>query len=341
MPFRQTLSACLILLVSLLAMQATSAFYANNLQIAPAAKPVEPPKKAKQDVKATTIKKGDATPANEQPPKQASTKLPEKSVALNKQKTVYLNAKKKSVWLKTEVVMNNGLLEMLCCLKQTKEHESIFALDAKAATVHAALLAVGAKVGKPVQFDPEFQPPTGQKISIFVHWVDKDGKQHRTDARSWIQTATRRYFAVKMTALPEGLKLPDDSELKFDSKFEELIWFGTMTKDEKASLTKLSQDKGFQKAIGDLFSKSQPKPMKEDWVFAGSYFYKDPGDGKQLYAAESGDLICVANFATATIDIGASSTANNGELNYAADPKKVPPLGTKVLLELVPGMPGK
>lgn len=263
-------------------------------------------------------------------------KIPETAKPLNKKKTVFLDAKKKTVWLKTEVVMSNGLLEMLCCLNQTKEHESIVSLDAKAAVVHAALLAAGAKTGKPVQFEPEFIAPTGHKISIYANWMDKEGKVQRADIRNWMETATRRYFAVKRKELPKDFsKLPEDSELKFDRKFEELVWFGPMSKNERDSLLKLSKDKSFQADINSLYENSQPKPMKSDWVFAGSYFFEDPDTKEQFYAAESGDLICVANFPTAMIDVGESSSKSNGELNYAANPKKIPPLGTGVFLELV------
>jgi len=47
-------------------------------------------------------------------------------------------------------------------------------------------------------------------------------------------------------------------------------------------------------------------------------------------------LICVANFATATLDLSASSSAANDDLMFEAFTEKVPPIGTKVTIELIP-----
>ena len=61
---------------------------------------------------------------------------------MNKQETVLLDAEGKRLVLKGEVCLREGLLEMLVCLKQTKEHESILSVATKAQTVHAGLLAL-------------------------------------------------------------------------------------------------------------------------------------------------------------------------------------------------------
>lgn len=99
---------------------------------------------------------------------------------------VWLDRKNKRVILDGEVCLREGYLEMFACLKRTKEHESIVAVDTKAYVVHAALLALGAKPGKPVQFRPEYRPPSGTEIGITVEWVNEKGKKETAKAQDWI-----------------------------------------------------------------------------------------------------------------------------------------------------------
>jgi len=112
----------------------------------------------------------------------ASGKTADGLVSLDPKGIVRLDRDGKRLLIKTRVVLREGMLEMLCCPAQTKEHESILAVDAKAYIIHAGLLALGAKPGGPVQYRPEFKPPTGQQIDIFLQWTDATGKPHRVRA---------------------------------------------------------------------------------------------------------------------------------------------------------------
>jgi hypothetical protein len=76
--------------------------------------------------------------------------------------------------------------------------------------------------------------------------------------------------------------------------------------------------------------------MTHDWVFAGSGFWKDPDTGQEHYKANSGDLICVSNFPTATLDLPIESSQANDNLLFSAFTERVPPRGTKVRLVLIP-----
>lgn len=257
-------------------------------------------------------------------------------VPLNPQKTVLLDREAGKVVLETEVVFRSGLLEMLVCLKQTKEHESILALDAKARDVHAGLLALGAKTGSPVSWEPEFQAPDGQEIEITLMWQDAEKKWHRVPAQKWMRGTTRKYFVTKLESLPAGVNLPEDSELRFDEKHQELLWFGIMSKEERDRLLALSTETTFQEAVKSLYEVSQIKPMKADFVFVGSGFYVDEKTGEKFYLAEDGTLICVANFPSATIDIRERSSASSGALAYEAWEERIPPLETRVRVELKP-----
>lgn len=284
-----------------------------------------------------------SAPADDKPSTKAATKnqpaaekADESLVPLNQDGTVLLDKKRNRVLLKTRVALRQGALEMLCCLKQTKEHESILSLDAKAYVVHTALLALDAKPGKPVHFDTEYHPPTGQKIDIFLNWTDDEGKVHRVPARNWIRQAINRFRMAKFDRLPPGLKLPKNSELRYDSKLNELSWYGPMTVQQKVEFLALSDDKAFQAVIESFFQQSQPQEMEADWVFAGSSIYKDDDTGKQFYLAEDGDLICVANFASAMIDVASKSSADDNGRDYEAFTDRIPPKETPVTIELIP-----
>ena len=76
--------------------------------------------------------------------------------------------------------------------------------------------------------------------------------------------------------------------------------------------------------------------MEAEWVFAGSGTYRDPATGHECCLAESGDLICVANFSSALLDVAMRSSADNNQLLYEAFTERIPPLGTAVTIELVP-----
>lgn len=265
---------------------------------------------------------------------------------LNKSGTVQIDLKEKRLLVKSTVVMREGLLEMLVCLKQTKEHESLLSVDAKAQVIHAGLIALGAEVGAPATFVPEYKAATGQTIDIFFTWTDADGKLHRDPAQSWVRHATRRYFIEKLDTVPQDFKLSLDGDLKWDEKRNELLWFGPMSDAQRDDLLKLYNEANFQKAIKSIHAQTLIRPLDAKWVFAGSGFTTDANTGEKFYLAEAGDLICVANFTTATLDLAIESSATNDTLMFEAFTEHMPPLGTAVTMELVPvfkkpEMPGR
>ena len=78
------------------------------------------------------------------------------------------------------------------------------------------------------------------------------------------------------------------------------------------------------------------KAMTHPFVFAGSLFWKDEESGQQFYAAESGDFICVSNFASAMLDIPVESSQSNDQLEFIAFTEHIPPLGAPVRMFLKP-----
>lgn len=258
-----------------------------------------------------------------------------KATALNPDRTVLLSADRKKVLLHTEVACRDCLLEMFCCLEQTKEHESILWLRGKAYVVHAALLATGTKPGSAATFSPDFRPPSGPVVDINVYWADAKGRLQKAKAQDWMRHSVSRYYGAPLKSPPPGVKLPL-MELRYDPYNKEIIWFGRMTDKQRERLLELWDNADYQAAIRKFYDQSQPRPMTAEFVFAGSYEFTPEGSAKTVYAAEGGQLICVANFASATIDVREKSSASDGGQSYEAIAEKVPPRGTPVLVELVP-----
>jgi len=112
---------------------------------------------------------------------------PENAVRLSPTEEVWINRDEKKVYVGGQVALRHGMLEMFACPRGTKEHESVIAVNSLAATVHAALLAVGAVPGTPVTYDPEYKPPTGTEIDITVEWKDPEGKWQSASGREWVR----------------------------------------------------------------------------------------------------------------------------------------------------------
>src|SRR3954462_3630518 len=101
-------------------------------------------------------------------------------------RSLWFDPSAKQLVIKARVVLREGPLEHLLCLKGTKEHEAILATDAQPRQIHAGLLLTGAEPGHPVRFVPKFEPPSGTPIAIDVLWKTA-GKTNRSDARRWVK----------------------------------------------------------------------------------------------------------------------------------------------------------
>lgn len=78
------------------------------------------------------------------------------------------------------------------------------------------------------------------------------------------------------------------------------------------------------------------KNLEPNWVFAGSLEIVDEARKKRYYAADQGDLITVANFPEAILDVPIASSADDAARSFMADTPKIPPLGTWVSMRLRP-----
>lgn len=263
---------------------------------------------------------------------------PPAPVALNPEQTVLLDKPNQRLLLKAEICLREGVLEMLLCGAQTKEHESILTIHAQAHVIHAGLLALGAKPGRPVQFQPEYKPPQGQRIEIFVSWKDEHGKLQRRRAKEWVRHVTYRYFDAKLSKVPPGVVLDQTSDdgLRYDEMNQLLLFFGTMSNEQRDTFLAMSPDPEYQQAIKKMHQESQSKQMAAHFVFAGSMISKLE-DGTNYYLAEGGSYICVANFADAMIDVDIESSASDSRgRSFEPWTERIPPVGTPVTVELIP-----
>src|SRR5258708_9322276 len=96
-------------------------------------------------------------------------------IYLTEDRDLWVNKKNQQVVMKGKIAVREGNLEMFACPQQSKEYESIIAVTPrKMESVHAGLLAVGAKPGNPAKFDTKFIPATGSQIEVTVRWTDKE-----------------------------------------------------------------------------------------------------------------------------------------------------------------------
>jgi hypothetical protein len=103
---------------------------------------------------------------------------------------VWIDKENKQVIVAGAVCQNNAPLEMFAVPSGTKEHEAIVAIPSEAFVVHAALMAIGAKPGKPAEFGPQasdYKPATGEPIDIVVKWKNEKGEVQTARAQEWIK----------------------------------------------------------------------------------------------------------------------------------------------------------
>jgi hypothetical protein len=118
--------------------------------------------------------------------------VPKGWVRLSPTDEVWVDAKHKQVIVGGKICFRKGLLEMFACPKGTKEHESVIAVNSKAYLVHTGLLAIGAKPGTPVRFQPEYAAATGMPIQVVVEWQTPDGKVVRRKAQQMVRHVRTR-----------------------------------------------------------------------------------------------------------------------------------------------------
>lgn len=107
-------------------------------------------------------------------------------------------------------------LEVLACTPDTREHETLAVVKAKPSHVHAAMLAVGLKPGKPGGWsyaDEKLTPvhPSGDRVRVRFVTKDAGGRETEHDPLDWVVNARDRssfLSAEKAAAEKEKLAAP-------------------------------------------------------------------------------------------------------------------------------------
>lgn len=97
--------------------------------------------------------------------------------------------------IKATVCLEEGTLELVACTKDTKEHESIVAVEAKAVHIHTALLLLGVKPGTPAghqavdEEETRWVPvaPSGGLVRVSLVTRDKSGKSEERSITKFIR----------------------------------------------------------------------------------------------------------------------------------------------------------
>ena len=218
-----------------------------------------------------------------------------KLTRLDPKAEVWVDGPNRRVIVGGSICLRSGQLEMFACPKGTKEHESIVAVNAPAYLIHAALLSIGARNGHPVQYEPVYRAAEGSEIRVDVIWKTADSPAD-TSA---------------------------DSPAKDTNKAADTAAGGA----EKGKVMRIDA----RQLIRHV---REQKPLATHWVVAGSNFWQDETTGERFYQAEGGELICLSNFSTATLDLPVLSPHDNADLLYEAWTERIPPLGTRVRLVL-------
>jgi hypothetical protein len=109
---------------------------------------------------------------------------------------------------------------------------------------------------------------------------------------------------------------------------------------EPISVSLRYEDNGRQKSVPAqewVRNGKSEMAMKEDWVFAGSYSWRDAPSGRSVYGATAeGGYICTSNVPTALLDVPFNSPKSLEGRSFEPFTEHIPPLETRVLVVLEP-----
>jgi hypothetical protein len=219
-----------------------------------------------------------------------------------------------------------------------------------------AILALSAAPPEPPQPGPSadsFQPDPAWKPFGRSLWFDPKGKRLILRARVVLRegplehllclTGTKEHEAILATdAVPRqihaGLLLTGAAPghpVRFQPQFAPPTGTPIAIELEWVEAGKTRRADARQWVKGERNGKT----LDQDWVFAGSELFQDPETKTPVYAADGGDLITVANFSSAILDLPFASASQDAERVFVANTPRLPPRGTTVTMSLRPRPP--
>lgn len=157
-----------------------------------------------------------ATPASRPAAAGGQLELPQMRVDL----------KKGTIVIDAEVCSRTRIIEYLLLQEGGREYEALLRTRARAAHLHAALLAFGLTPGKPARWvwdgqTGRYVPPRGPALRIQFRWLDKQtGKPRQVEASAWLKTVGKRravppqkWIFLGSEVLPDGSYRGDVEEV--------------------------------------------------------------------------------------------------------------------------------
>lgn len=96
------------------------------------------------------------------------------------------------VEIDARVVLRDGLLELLACSPNTREHESILRIEARPLHVFQALGLLGLEPGHPARWDPDTQrgvPASGPPLEVRIRYPAGEAGTREVAAHEWLLDA--------------------------------------------------------------------------------------------------------------------------------------------------------
>jgi len=209
---------------------------------------------------------------------------------------VKINLKDRCVDVDAFFCLAEGALELIACTKDSKEHESIIAVEAKAKHIHTALLLIGAKSGNPAMQKPANKektrwihvPPRGGPVDVFLVFKNKQGKEVERPISDFIKAYTDEYSEGQ----GNGLETPGEEE---DDRFP-----------------------------------------TNTFLFAGSILHGKGDGPRNYLADQSGNVITLATFGDELLCLPGVYSHAAGAFAWQVDDTHLPQIGTKAKLRLRP-----
>ena len=132
---------------------------------------------------------------------------------------VTFDVKKKQVRVEAEMLEVDAPLEFFCVLNNTSEHESVVRTAAKPSHIHTALLAIGLKPGRPMQWSEsqkKFLPPQGPPLHVSLEFAGKDGKTVTVPAYRCMRDVKTKKEMKPMSWVYAGSRVMEDGSFAAD-----------------------------------------------------------------------------------------------------------------------------
>ena len=132
---------------------------------------------------------------------------------------VSFDVKKRQVRVECEALAVDAPLEFFCVVSGTSEHESVLRTPAKPSHIQFALLAIGLKPGRPVQFSEsqkKWLPPQGPPLHVSVEFAGKDGRPVTVPAYRCMRDQNTKKEMKPMNWVYAGSRVMDDGVFAAD-----------------------------------------------------------------------------------------------------------------------------